>query len=709
MLDHFRVVAIMESAAEPWFEDARVKTCVTILQRCDNERQREDNTVRFVRFARPLADIIGAPPGEDEPARQLGLESLRDRILNAADDCQDNDFRIIVRIQKDLWREGAQAAVGSKHNPVPKNGGKLGDGGEAPEERFRDLAVGRGETQAYRAGKWGRYVRAPDFYFNVMRRFGGRFVRMGEIVTIRRGITSGCDAFFMPKDVSDRMLRQHRTNRSFREHTGVARKRVESGELRILEAGDGSIHPIEARYVSPEVHSPMKVKRPVIRSRDVDRVVLLVGEGAGGDSASNKWVRQYLRYGMTATFATARSKGLPVPERPTCAARQPWYDLTRSARPGFAFWPKSQQYRHIIPANPDSIACNCNLYNLDSDTLDAAERVALVSSLNSTIVGFFKTFYGRFAGTEGNLKTEVVDVNLMEIPDPRRVPARLSKRLEAALESLTTRESGRLVEEQLMDCHDPVRARRLAAGPLMLPWELRQPDRRELDDAVFEMLGVSDSSTRGTLIDRLYEATSRHFRDIRVVEIEKMQQRTRSESTRLNVHDLAADIWDAAGLIDSVPVSQWMARNSQSNVSVEVPEERPAVLVDNPLFPDHTVYFGRARNKRVHCEFRSQAQLVLFLAELGVSGRIAIPGGPESATDLLARLEARLAEARAGFLNLVESRTEDSRIREQLLDLLQLWFVRGRDDEGGLSAENRRRASTTGSGEPDVGAYSTGR
>ena len=448
----------------------------------------------------------------------------------------------------------------------------------------------------------------------------------------------------------------------------------------------------------------MKVTRPVVRSGDVDRVVLLVEEGADGESVADRWVRQYLRYGMTATFSTATR----VPDRPTCAARQPWYDLTRSARPGFAFWPKAQQYRHIVPANPDRIICNCNLYNLDSDTLDATERVALVSSLNSTIVGFFKTFYGRFAGTEGNLKTEVVDVKLMEVPDPRRVSASLSKRLEAALESLATRESGRLIEEQLMDCHDPVRARRLAAGPLVLPWELRQPDRRELDDAVFEMLGVSDSSTRSELIDRLYEATSRYFRDIRVVEIEKMEQRARSESTRLNVHDLAADIWDAAGLIDSVPFSEWVSKNSPSNVSVEVPEERPAVLVDNPLFPDHTVYFGRARSKRVHCQFRSQARLVLFLAELGVSGRIAMPGGPEPASDLLGRLEARLAEARAAFLNLVESRTEDSRIREQLLDLLQFWFVRGRNEEGGLSAANRRRTSTTGSGKPDVGAYSAG-
>ena len=148
----------------------------------------------------------------------------------------------------------------------------------------------------------------------------------------------------------------------------------------------------------------MKVTRPVIRSGDVDRVVLLVGEDDDKKGVANSWVRQYLRYGMTATFPSAKSKGRPVPERSTCSARQPWYDLTRLVRPGFAFWPKAQQYRHIIPANPDRMICNCNLYDLGSDTLNATEQVALVlSSLNSTIVGFFETFYGRFAGTEGSL------------------------------------------------------------------------------------------------------------------------------------------------------------------------------------------------------------------------------------------------------------------------------------------------------------------
>jgi methylase of polypeptide subunit release factors len=36
LLQRFRIIAILESSAEPWFTDARVKTCATILQREDD-------------------------------------------------------------------------------------------------------------------------------------------------------------------------------------------------------------------------------------------------------------------------------------------------------------------------------------------------------------------------------------------------------------------------------------------------------------------------------------------------------------------------------------------------------------------------------------------------------------------------------------------------------------------------------------------------
>ncbi len=700
VLRHFRIVAIMESAAEPWFEDARVKTCIAILQRCDDEKQRMANLVRFVRFAKPLAEIIGVPPGKDEDARHIALNALRERILRANADTRGEDFRIIVKKQADLWEDGVRAGRILRTADVEEPGDDDEENDEPDSEENSEQAPGQvlsggmfeEAPQPYRAGKWGRYVRAPDIYFDIMRRFGQRFVPLGEIALIRRGITSGCDAFFMPKDVTAEMLELHKSDSEFRRHAGGAPRRdVASGKLKIIQAGDGSVHPIEARHVAPELHSLMKVDRPVVRARDFDRVVLLVSERLDNLKDKSPWALRYVRYGQTAAFASSKSKGKPVPKRPTCAARERWYDLTGLIKPGLAFWPKSQQYRHIVPANPESIIGNCNLYDVASEELSGAEKICLVAVLNSTLVGLFKTFYGRFAGTEGNLKTEVVDVNLLEVPDPRGVSGDLAKRLKAALKSMSKRVVGRLIEEQLMDCHTPDRARRIAAGPIVLSNELREPDRRDLDDAVLELICVTDKAERRALLDQLYEATARHFREIRVVEIEKMEQRAKSETRRFNVHDLAADIWDAAEFEDATPLAEWVSQRPESDWPLQIPEQRPAVLSEDVMFSPNTVGFGRPR-VFLEYESRGQAELVARLANLGVSGEVKTPAELHACFRLTARIDERLAKARERFQELVQSRTGDERVREQLMEVLERWFVMGRE---------AARSANSGSERPD--------
>ena len=682
LLQHFRILAVMESAAEPWFPEARVKTCVTILQRCEDEAECMANHVRFVRFGRRLSEIIGVEPTPgNEHTRQAAVERLRDRILNAEADCQDQDLRIIMKTQKDLWADGVRAGTVLRDAPEeepadePEEGEVVEDVPESPEVAAMNH-INSTAPDAYRAGKWGRYVRAPDLFFEIMRRFGRRFVALGEIASIRRGITSGCDDFFMPKDITARLLEAHKTDRDFRRRSGGApRKDVGSGKLRIVEDGAGVVHPIEAKYLAPEVHNLMMVDRPVVRAADLDRVILLVGEPMETLKTKAPWVWRYLRYGTAETFG----KPLPAPKRSTCAAREPWYDLTAFVKPGIAFWSKSQHYRHIVPLNPQQTVCNCNLYDVTSRVLNDAEQAALVAVLNSTLVGLFKTFYGRFAGTEGNLKTEVVDVNLLEVPDPRGVSPALAKRLADALESMGRREVGRLVEEQLMDCHTPDRAQRITAGPLVLSDELRQPDRRALDDAVFELLGVSDPKERDTLIGRLYEATARHFRNIRVVEIEKMEQRAKSGNKRFSVHDLAADIWDAAELEDATPLAEWIGQRPESDTLASIPEERPAILSPSPMFDPSTVYFGKDRRVLVDCPSRGQAELVARLANLGVSGEVKIPARLDPCFKLLARVNERIEKARARFKELADSRTSDQRVQGQLVELLERWFVLGRE------------------------------
>ena len=694
ILRNFRIFAVMESAVEPWFEDARVKTCATILQRCGDETARMANWVRFVRFNRELANIIGQPPGHNETLRQAAIDELCERILGVTKNYQDQDLRIIVKKQKELWADGIGASS------IFSRGRSIGFSDEGDEIEIsskksgkrtkieRSAAISEKSPGKYCAGKWGRYLRAPDLYFEVMRKFGGRFVKLGEIVEIRRGITSGCDAFFMPKDVTARILKEYPGDRDFRRYSGGAtREDVETGSLKIVETGDGSIHPVESRFLAPEVHSLMKVDRPIVRASDLDRVVLLVGESMDKLKKKSSWVWRYLQYGSQATFESSKSRPIPLPKRSTCAARNLWYDLTGLFRPGIVFWPMAQQYRHIIAANPEKLICNHNLFDIDAPKFVNSEKVALIAIMNSTLVGLFKTFYGRFAGTEGNLKTEVVDVNLMEIPDPRDIVPTLAKKFENALARMSKREVGRLIEEQLMDCHDPEKARLIGNGPINLSNELCETDRRELDDAVFELLGVKNSEERADLVDRLHEATARHFRDIRIVEIEKMEQRSKSGNRKITADEIVADIWDALAFEDCLPLQEWLEKQAESDKVLTIPEERPVFYPENPLFELRTVGFGKDGKIRVDYDSQEQAGLVFRLAELGLTGKAKLPSTRGGCADVSARLKERIEKAQAKIRELTESRTSDKRLQAQILEALERWYVQGHGRSGNGSAK----------------------
>ena len=126
MLKHFKIIAIMESSTERWFPDARVKTCITILERCSDEEARRENPVRFVRFEKPLAEIIGQPASggvgeeaeEQEQIRQAAVDRVRDAIEGTTRNLHDDRWRILVKRQADLWDEGVKAGAVLKDAPV---------------------------------------------------------------------------------------------------------------------------------------------------------------------------------------------------------------------------------------------------------------------------------------------------------------------------------------------------------------------------------------------------------------------------------------------------------------------------------------------------------------------------------------------------------------------------------------------------------------
>ena len=276
ILQHFQLIAVMESNAEPWFPDARVKTCVAILRRCDDSATRMNTCVKFVQFKKPLAEIIGVPPGEGAD-RQAAVDRIREMIDSTSRDSSDERTRIIVKQQSDLWEAGVRAGqiVGSTASLISSQIAEEDEGTEADSEG--EESEGHSfVTGSYSAGKWGRYLRAPDFYFAIMREFEPRFAPLGELVTIRFGVKSGCDAFFMPHDISQEVLERFSSAREFRKEYGVDRDSVVNGHLKIIRAGDRSVHPIEGQFLRSEIHSLMNVDCPIVRSGEFDRVVLLV-------------------------------------------------------------------------------------------------------------------------------------------------------------------------------------------------------------------------------------------------------------------------------------------------------------------------------------------------------------------------------------------------------------------------------------------------
>jgi hypothetical protein len=161
-LENFKILAIIESKVERWFEDADINTAITILERCSNPEERDNNMLKFVLLKKPLSELIQrAEKPEDEAERWRRIEELVKLIENTNTYYEDDKIRIFPKKQKELWEEG-----------------------------YDD------EEQEYTGSKWGKYLRGPQIYFKVLEKGRGKLVPLKAIASIRRGFTTGANEFF---------------------------------------------------------------------------------------------------------------------------------------------------------------------------------------------------------------------------------------------------------------------------------------------------------------------------------------------------------------------------------------------------------------------------------------------------------------------------------------------------------------------------------
>lgn len=145
LLDHFRIVAVIESAVERWFSPARVNTCLIILERAGEPESRKANRVRFVRLRQPLHELLGQ---DMDSRRMAAVEQLVTRLMPASD-------RVTPGASVRVREQGALTAF----------------------------------------GRWGALLRAPEVYLH---RHARPVAPLAEWVTVQRGYTTGANDFFYP-------------------------------------------------------------------------------------------------------------------------------------------------------------------------------------------------------------------------------------------------------------------------------------------------------------------------------------------------------------------------------------------------------------------------------------------------------------------------------------------------------------------------------
>jgi type I restriction enzyme M protein len=169
-LRKFKLIAILESRCEPWFEESSVNTVVTVLERCENDAERAASVVKFVKVKRRLADLIPHDMKLQPLERWQHIEKLVGRIESAHTKrnvkelvpslrvFEDDDFRIRMKSQADLLEE------------VETSGKTV---------------------------RWGAFLRAPDVYFTILHSCLNKMEKLKAYADVRFGIKTGANDFFI--------------------------------------------------------------------------------------------------------------------------------------------------------------------------------------------------------------------------------------------------------------------------------------------------------------------------------------------------------------------------------------------------------------------------------------------------------------------------------------------------------------------------------
>jgi len=431
---------------------------ITILEKCSNKEERDNNVVKFVQLTKKLPEILSYFGNKDDSYEKWPDKekwSAVDNFLSWIDETEKFvankrfvvDEKIGVRVylkkQKELINEGT-------------HGGK------------------------YVGSKWGKYIRAPDIFFKILEEKKELFIPLKEIAEVRRGFTTGANKFFY---LTEEEIKKWRLEREFWMHPLRKNEKPpieedvwkdEKGEYfcKSQYAADLTLKEVLRKngfvYWIPNylIRSPKECKSIIINPKDLKYRVLMIHKDKKDLKGTN--VLKYIKWGEEQKYH----------KRDTCKSRSQWYNLGKR-RPYSILFTMYFHDSYKYHLNPWKCFVDHTMY--ECETNDEIINKILILFLNSTFAFLYPGLLGRSYGGGAPTGFMVYEVEKLPVLNPRSISKDSFNSMIELFKLFEKREFYSIFEEVG------------ANSPEEVSFDSVKPDRRKLDMIVMgEILGLSE-------------------------------------------------------------------------------------------------------------------------------------------------------------------------------------------------------------------------
>jgi len=249
-LTHFKIIAVIESSVERWFEDADINTAILVLEKTppDYVGKLKSHKVKFVSLKIPLARLIGRSPSGFDVTETRNYWSDLDLLASGIEKAENDDITFHY-LGKTL-----SIAV--------------------DDTKMRVITIPQGQLKAQ--DKWSIFLRAPRIWFEILSNreewFSG--VKDSRFYTIRRGFTTNAnELYYLPS-----------------KHWKIASEKENS--YHILQGSKELVLP--KSVVKPVVKSPTALKRYGVERKSLKRVLVYLQENK--TDIKNSAVLEYIAW-----------------------------------------------------------------------------------------------------------------------------------------------------------------------------------------------------------------------------------------------------------------------------------------------------------------------------------------------------------------------------------------------------------------------------